>query len=239
MNVDLKQEAQAYGIPYEKRGRVLVWHDEFDAPEINQEKWSFERSMTGSDRTYDNSEKCCRVEDGKLHMIAHYEEGDPTRPYRLSEALSTKGRMLFRYGYVEMRAKIPYRFGAWPSFWMQSVTPYSRADWFSEIDIYEIFSSPHTASSALHKWGRKKDGTPGFAHCSRAVGEYRFQDYKALNDEYHVYGLAWDEQKLSFYVDDTLYATIFIDAARGNFGADVVDGVEGFHDFHFLLMNNE
>ncbi len=231
----MKQEAQKYGIPYEKQGRVLVWHDEFDKAQIDFDKWSFGRTMSGADRVYDNSETCCRMDDNQLLMQVHRNE-DPERPFRLPEGFTTINRMLFKYGYVEMRAKIPYRHGAWPSFWMQSPTPFSKEkDWFSEIDIFEIFSSPRTVSSALHKWGRKD----GLTHCSRSVGEYRFQSYENLNDEYHVYALEWDEKKLSFYVDDTCYGSISIDPSDGNFDPEAVDGVQGFHDFHYLIMNDE
>jgi len=202
----------------------------------------FEHSMGGADRIYDNSETCCRIEDGKLLMQVHRTD-DPEHPYRLPEGFTTKDRMLFRYGYLEMRAKLPYRHGAWPSFWMKSHTSYSTVSWFSEIDILEIFSSPHSAVCNLHKWGKKADGTWG--HCSYDGVEgaperaYVFQNHENLNDEYHVYGFEWDEQKLTFYVDDVPYKSFSIDAENGNIGADVIDGVEGFHDFHFVLMNNE
>lgn len=231
----MKQEAQKYGIPYEKKGRVLVWHDEFDAPEINFDKWSFGRTMNAKDRIYDDCADCCRMEGDKLLMQVHRTD-DGEHPFRLPEGFTTIDRMLFKYGYVEMRAKIPYRHGAWPSFWMQSHTPFSKeTNWFSEIDIFEIFSSPHTASSALHKWSRRGDG----AHCSRGAGDHRVENYENLNDEYHVYALEWDEKKLSFYFDDVCYGSISIDPADANFDPEIIDGVQGFHDFHFLIMNNE
>lgn len=38
MNDTLKKEAEALRIPYEKMGRVLVWHDEFAGDGIDPEK---------------------------------------------------------------------------------------------------------------------------------------------------------------------------------------------------------
>lgn len=38
-------------------GRQLVWHDEFDKPHIDAEKWCFVHAMNTSDNEYDNSEK--------------------------------------------------------------------------------------------------------------------------------------------------------------------------------------
>ena len=236
-----KAEAEKYGFPYEKKGRVLVWHDEFDQKEINWDQWSFEQSMGGADRVYDNSETCCRMEGDKLLLQVHRND-DPQKPYRLPMGFTTKDRMYFRYGYLEMRAKVPYRHGAWPSFWMKSASPYSKADWMSEIDIFEIFSSPNTAVCNLHKWQFKPDS---HKHCSydgveAADGRaFHFPHAENINEEYHVYGFEWDEKKLSFYIDDQFYMSFDIDAEKGNIHPEVIDGVQGFHDFHFILMNNE
>ena len=53
----LKQEAEAKGIPYEKMGRVLVWHDEFDGDGIDPKKWCFKHTMGAGKVEYDNSER--------------------------------------------------------------------------------------------------------------------------------------------------------------------------------------
>lgn len=236
-NEAMKKEAEKYGIPFEKHGRQLVWHDEFDKGSINWDNWSFHRTMSGKDRIYDNSEKCCRIEGDKLLLQTHRND-DPEFPVRLSEGFTTKNRMLFKYGYIEMRACIPYHHGAWPSFWTQSPTPFSKADWFSEFDIFEVFSDNQRAKSAVHKWGKN-------AHCS-ASGEqfdsgarYKFHDWENLNNEYHIYAMEWDENFVSFMVDDEVYCKVPIDAENGNFRPDVIDGVQGFHDFSYIIMNNE
>ncbi len=242
-NEVMKKEAEKYGIPYEKHGRQLVWHDEFDKGEINWDNWSFNRTMSGKDRVYDNSEKCCRIEGDKLLLQAHRND-DPEFPYRLSEGFTTTNRMIFKYGYVEMRACPPFTHGSWFSFWTQSCTPFSKTDWFAEIDIVETFSSKNEFCSNIHKWGHK-EGVQGWAHCSTDGDEYnqdrvyRFKDYENLNNEYHVYGFEWDEMNMTFYVDDVPFKTFPIDLERGNFKPEVVDGVQGFHDFMFLILNNE
>ena len=64
----MKKEAQALGIPYEKKGRTLIWHDEFDQAQLDRSKWCFVRTMGASDREFDNSEYCCRIVDNKLLM---------------------------------------------------------------------------------------------------------------------------------------------------------------------------
>ncbi len=230
-NEGLIKEAIEQGIEYYKKGRVLVQHDEFDKPTIDPNNWCFRHTMGSKQREYDNSEKHVRVEDGKLRMqVWRSEKEDMT--YSLPEGFTTWGTMNYKYGYLEMRARIPYRHGAWPSFWEQSCTVFQTTPWMSEIDIFEVFSDKKTIDSALHKWGKG-------IHCSVAVGSYTFENYENLNNEFHVYALEWDPNELKFYVDDNLYGTVPIDPVKGNFGHEIIDGTSGFHDFHFVIMNNE
>ena len=95
-----------------KQGRVLVWHDEFDKNEIDYDKWIFWRTMSSKDRIYYNGKETVRVENGNLHMQSHRTE-DKKFPFALSEGFTTKYTMNWKYGYLEMRAKVPFRHGAW------------------------------------------------------------------------------------------------------------------------------
>lgn len=233
----LKKEAENCGAPYEKMGRQLVWHDEFDKGTIDYDKWCFKRTMGASDREYDNSEKYCRVEDGKAHLQVWRSEKEDAN-FALSEGFCTMDTMNFKYGYLEMRACVPFRHGAWPSFWMKSNTPFAKCAWMCETDIFEVFSSDRNAVCNLHKWGYGK-------HCMLPGGEgsisraYTFKKYENLNNEYHVYGFEWDEKEMNFYVDGEKYSTFPIDPVKGNFYPEVIDGTTGFHDFQYIIYNNE
>ena len=230
-NNEMMKEAEKYGAEYVKNGRVLVWHEEFDKGEIDYDKWIFWRTMSTNDRIYYNGKETIRVEDGQLHMQAHRTE-DKKFPFALSEGFTTKYTMNWKYGYLEMRAKIPYRHGAWPSFWTQSSTIFQKTPWMCESDIFEVFSNEKELASALHKWGYSK-------HTSVGAGHYVFENPENLNDEYHVYGYEWNPEYMAFFVDGEEYGRVPIDPVNGNFGADVIDGTSGFHDFQFIIMNNE
>lgn len=238
-NEIMKKEAQACGAPYEKKGRVLVWHDEFDKGEIDYDKWELSRTMYTEMHEYDNSEKHARVENGQMLLQVHKSEKEGYN-WSLSEGLNTLKTMAFRYGYVEMRAKIPYRHGAWPSFWCTSTPWLRKADWMCEIDIFEIFSSDRHVVANTHKWGL---GTG--KHCALPGGEgsltraYTFENYENLNDEYHIYALEWDKDFMKFYVDDTVFCTVPISGEKANYEPEVIDGIQGFHDPERLIINNE
>ena len=220
-----------------KKGRVLVWHDEFDNNEIDLNNWTCKMTMGGKDRVYDNSEKHIRLEKGQVHLQVHKNK-DIDKPWSLPAGFTTYNTMLFKYGYLEMRAKIPFRHGAWPSFWMQSATPFKTVDWFSEVDIFEVFSSTDTVLANIHKWHEGKHSMLGTVLESKKRA-YKFKNIDNLNDEYHVYGFEWDKKHMRFYVDDEMFCEFPIDKNNCQVPNDLISGVEGFHDFHFIIINNE
>ncbi len=233
----MKHEATRMGIPYEKKGRVLVWHDEFVTPEIDRTVWCFDRTMDSCLVEYCNDERHIRQGDGRLHMQVHKSEKPGCR-VSTAEGFCTKEGMNFKYGYLELRAKAPYRRGAWPSFWMKSNTPFAKAPYMAEIDIYEIFSSQNEVVSNLHKWTAQKHEMI-YETVSCPCRSYRFTDWENLNDEYHVYGFEWDPRAVKFYVDDKCYFTADI-TETGDFGRDAeMQGMAGFHDFAYPIFNNE
>ena len=217
-------------------GRRLVWSEEFNGSELDATKWRFWASMNSTDCMYANDERTVRVADGRLRLRVD-NSGDPQKPFVLARGLGTRDIMSFRYGYLEMRGRVPYRHGAWPSFWMQSEQKRRKAQWMSEIDIFEVFSSKSAAVANLHKWsGAKHSMMPGGEGSVKRA--YEFADSSRLNEEFHVYAMEWTPETISFYVDDECYVTVPIDEAH-DFAPKPMPGMLGFHDPHYIIINNE
>lgn len=238
---NMKKEAEKYGIPYEKQGRVLVWHDEFDGEELNKQKWQITKTMGANDRIYTNDKKHARVENGKMVLQAFRSEDDKDI-FTLPDGLNTLRTMNFKYGYLEMYANVPIRQGAWTSFWMLSNTVFKEADWMSEIDIFECFGHPTTIYPDIHKHGGKERGSH---HLQTLGGKFIIGDRgysfneETINDEYHLYGLEWDEKFLKFSIDGEVYSTFPIEDDKINFCPQGVTDAAAYHDFHYVIMNNE
>ena len=233
----LKKNNDILGLEHNKKGRTLVWHDEFAEGKINFDKWKFYATMGANDHLYDNSERHARVENGQMHLQVHKNESKE-KPWSLSNGFTTYDTMLFKYGYLEMRAKIPFRHGAWPSFWMLSKTPFRTVDWFSEIDIFEVFSSEEKLVCNLHKWCDGKHSSLDSVLDAK-IRSYYFRNLKTLNDEYHVYGFEWDKDYMRFYVDGEMFCEFAIGEDTCQVPNDLISGVQGYHDFHFVTINNE
>ncbi len=243
-----KIKAEIDGVEYEKDGRVLVWNDEFFAEELNTtSKWSFNRTMNTSDRIYANTYENVHIDtldadgnEGVVHMkLNKVLQEDGSYKFTVSDGLTTIGRMNFTYGRLEARVKLTDVNGTWQSFWMQSSTPYKTANYMSEIDIYENYNFTDSKTgttnryfqSVLHKWTFNANGDKD----STTLAQKNWQDSEI--NKYHVIAFEWTPTTVSVYVDDVLVNSMGITEAD-EFSTKV-PGMQGFHDPHYLIFNNE
>lgn len=109
------------------------------------------------------------------------------RPY-LSGMLATDETFAQRFGYFEMRARLPAGRGLWPAFWLVSKSPQEHI----EIDVMEAvgWDTAHVYQSTHIKPSRGKG-----IHVRVGPSEF---DYAT---QFHSYGVAWTPDDLIFYID--------------------------------------
>lgn len=228
----------------------LVWSDEFEKkglPDAN--KWSFDTA--GNEWRWGNNEAQfytkeeagnAYVDNGTLKIIAKKEKFEG-RDYT-SARLITKGKGDWKYGRVDVRAKLPVPAkGTWSAIWMlPSENVYGGWPKSGEIDIMEnvgyasdsIYSTAHTGAYNHIKGNQK----------SLALADSTF------TTDFHTYTLEWDELSWRTYVDgkfvyewkndykgweswpfDQKFHLILNLAIGGNWG-----GKHGIDDSRFPLM---
>lgn len=219
-----------------KEGRRIVWREEFDGDSLDQSKWCFRREMFAGDCEYVQDSDTVQVRDGFLRLRV-VKSRNPAKRCRLPLGLTTHDGMSWRYGYVEMRARVPYRRGAWPSFWMLSTAEYRQAACKAEVDIFESFAWTNGVIPTLHKWIGRTHAQLGEGY-GKGSRWFQFSQPETLNDEFHVYGLEWTPRELVFYIDGKRYYSCPIDNAH-DFNAKTIEGMDCFHDFMYLIVNNE
>ncbi|GAD01872.1 glycoside hydrolase family 16 protein [Agarivorans albus] len=242
----------------------LVWNDEFDADEIDQRKWNVEEHCWGgggaSQQCYTKRKANIQVSEGSLKLLAKkgsftgpsLPSGDKrvtkTQAYT-SAKLSTKGKVDWRYGRVEVRAKLPQGQGTWPAIWMlPSEEKYGQWPASGEIDIVEAVNlkTPSDAkgvdSSAL------EDRLYGSLHYGRAVPENlrSGKDYQLPNginpaDGFHTYTVEWEEGEIRWFIDNVHYATQRQDEwysqYRNNGHLITAEGAAPFDQAFYLGLN--
>lgn len=211
----------------------LRWSDEFDGPEgtpPNPEIWQTQAGGDGwgnEERQYYTVDKENAHLDGqsnlaivvnKITMPAGAQTAG-TVAYT-SARLITKHRVTTRYGLIQARIKVPTARGIWPAFWMLGEN-IDTVGWpeCGEIDIMENFGKdPCTVQGTVHG--------PGFAGSAGISGSYT--SLAALSDDFHLYSVLWEPERITWYFDELPYTTVL--------AQDIQNGPWVFdHDFFFLL----
>ncbi|MFO7583214.1 MAG: family 16 glycosylhydrolase [Anaerolineales bacterium] len=208
---------------WELPGWTLVWQDEFDGPEIDRTKWTFDIGGHGWGnnelQTYTERPENVRIEDGILVIEAREEEF--VRRNYTSARLKTQGLHAWTYGRIEARMKLPYGNGIWPAFWMLGAdiqqNPWPAS---GEIDIMEhIGREPNKIYGTVHG--------PGYSG-SGGVGHFTTLTEGAWSDDFHVFAIEWEENEIRWYIDGEQFFKLIPEAVPGRWVYD--------HPF-FILIN--
>ena len=173
----------------------LVWFDEFDGNgTINTNNWNYETGGGGwgnqEVQTYTNSSNNIYKENGILKIKVIKESNNTYTSARIT----TKNKFDFKYGRVDIRAKLPSLAGTWPALWMLGAN-IDSVSWPScgEIDIMEQFEDKSYVQSTCH-W--QSSSTTDYAPVS-----YGLPVDLNTPTEFHVYSLIWAEGSVKTLLD--------------------------------------
>ncbi len=208
-------------------GYKLAWADEFNGAKINTADWGYDIGGSGwgnnESQYYTNDPKNSYLKNGKL-VIEAIKEKVGGKEYS-SARMVTKGKKEFMFGRIDMRAKLPIGQGIWPALWMLGAN-IDQIGWpaCDEIDIMEYLGhDPFTSYGTIH-WGPK-----GATTSNNTQGVYKLTNGKTFADEFHVFSLDWEKDKLSILVDDkVIFTTTAAKLGAGNYI---------FNNPNFLIFN--
>jgi len=180
----------------------LVWSDEFNADTIDTRNWNFEiGNGTGgwgnNELEYytKRPENVC-IKDSVL-VITALKENYNGFGYT-SARLQTRNKAFWKYGRIEMRAKLPKGRGIWPAFWlMPQYQTYGTNYWpdNGEIDIMEYVGyNPNVVYGTVHT--NKNNGSNGVSSSIT---------YYGVENNFHLFAIEWTPTDITFYVDSYKY----------------------------------
>lgn len=175
-----------------------MW-DEFHETELDSKKWiDHNPTWKGRQPAWFNPRNIS-VSDGALNLTAKLEEAPDALKadgYKTFSTTAVESIGSVLYGAFEVRAK-PMKSAVSSAFWFFDSDP---ADW-TEIDVFEI--------GGKAKGFERKDHmtvhvfkTPEVPDHHAVSGEWT-SDHD-LADDYHVYGLEWNERQIKWYIDGVL-----------------------------------
>jgi beta-glucanase (GH16 family) len=210
----------------EPRNWQLTWSDEFDGNAgtlPDPAKWMFDLG-TGQGgwgnaelQSYTNKPENISL-DGEGNLVI---TAIKTGSGFTSARINTQGLFEQQYGRFEARLKTPYGPGLWPAFWMLGAN-IDSVGWpqCGEIDIMELRGqAPHIIHGSMHG--------PGYSGGNPISKAFGLKNDRFDND-FHVFAIEWDKDKMDYFVDDYLYQRI----ERTN-----VTGEWVFDQPFFLLLN--
>jgi len=175
---------------------ILVWSDEFNvegAP--NSSKWGYDIGAGGwgnnESQYYTSRSENVNISNGTLKIVAK-KESYMGSSYTSARMLS-RNKFSFKYGKVEIRAKLPRGGGTWPALWMLGDN-ISTVGWpaCGEIDIMEYAGNrPNKITCALHHPGHS-GGNPDGGNTTITNAE----------TEFHIYTLEWSATTIKIGVDN-------------------------------------
>jgi len=137
------------------------------------------------------------VEHGALALVAQRTptegsdvNGNPKSYTCRSGMVTTYPSVHFKYGFVQVVARLPFGKGLWPAIWLIP----SDGSWPPEIDIVEHWDTQTTARATLHtgKQNVQQRGTVNFP---------------GADTGWHTYTLYWTQSRISIYYDGQLALT--------------------------------
>jgi beta-glucanase (GH16 family) len=186
---------------------TMIFHDEFNGTSLDTTKWTtcYFNFTVGNGCDHDQGElelyrpENVVVSNGTLKLRAERRTivASNGKTYDYTSGMITTGpttfnskdtRFAFQYGYMEIRAKVPYGNGLWPAFW----TLPADLSWPPEIDVFEILgNAPHIINMHYHyPTANGGDGDSG--------AKWAGPDFSA---DWHTYAVDWEPHAIIWYVD--------------------------------------
>ena len=200
----------------------LVWHDEFNGTKLDTSKWGYRTNFWGQRfAAFAGPEDgCVEVKGGKVHLkVKKLANGQFVSPQLQTGELlwdfpridnpkgfwplarREKPKFVHRYGYYECRFRLQRKPGWWSAFWMQSEMQGASLDpevAGIEHDIMESFHPGDVGQHMFHFGGYGADHRS--FNIPRDSSGYR--GYMKMSvDEFHTYGLLWEPDGYSVFVD--------------------------------------
>lgn len=194
-----------------------VWIDDFDGDKVDETKWYvIDEEYTNKDPqtglSGKNGKRAWRkpsnviIENGCFNAIYTQDESN-----YYGGTIRTLDKMNFKYGYVETSAKMPQGSGFWNTLWMHGAE--ERRLIGPEIDVNETFGGSEWAKANAHVWpsarGKEEKGWThrSFDGLRKGISRYSLpeDDGQTLKDDFHTYGVLWDEDYIAFTADGKIY----------------------------------
>jgi beta-glucanase (GH16 family) len=138
-----------------------------------------------------------------------------------SARLRTVNAFSFKYGRVEVRAKLPKGDWIWPAIWMLPTrNAYGQWPASGEIDIMESRGNANyrDAEGGVDSFGSTLHWGPFFSANAylKTHKVYKLTNGRNFNDDFHIFGLIWNENSIQTYLDTPTNVILNVDTSANS-----------------------
>lgn len=178
---------------------AIAWRSRYRQPRkdvINKEKQIYVDAAFAGTGDQPLGVQPFAIADGRLVISA--DRADPVKVaprlwnYQYtSGCITTELTHWQKYGYFEIRARMPIGRGFWPTFWLLP----KRDAWPPEIDVFEASGTrpDQIHLAAIETTAKDPRNLSGWIPMPR----------KGRIDQFHVYAVEWTPERITWYVDET------------------------------------
>lgn len=224
-------------------GYKLVWSDEFsvDGPP-DPVKWTFEHGYVRNDERQWYQPQNAFVAGGHLVIEARREHRALTSADRrwdkgafhgrkdidfTSASVTTRGLQSWRYGRIEIRAKLSAQAGLWPALWFVGTNGKWPAS--GEVDLLEYYDSSILGNFA---WASARPGKPVWNARKIKLGDWTGDP--RWDQSFHVWAMDWDGHRIILSLDGRVVNRQELGQVRSGGRAA---GPNPFRQPFYLIMN--
>lgn len=194
----------------------LVWSDEFNGNgAISNLKWFHQTQLpiggswfNGEIQHYTNRMVNSSMEGGKLNLIAKRETFTDQGHTKQYTSARLNSKFAFKYGRVEVRAKLPTGVGTWPAIWMLGKN-ISETGAYWQTQGYGTTGWPACGEiDIMEHWGANQNFVQSALHTPSSFGatvNHGGQTISTVSTDFHVYALEWTSEKMVFSVDSVVH----------------------------------
>jgi len=171
----------------------------------NGSGWFNNEQQIYTDRT-ENS----YVSDGTLKIVAKREQFTDQGVTKQFTSARLNSKFAFKYGRVEVRAKLPSGHGTWPAIWMLGKNINERGAYWQQQGFGNV-GWPHCGElDIMEHWGRNQNYVQSAIHSPSSYGgtiNHGGQYVSTVSTDFHTYRMEWSSERMIFSVDGTEHYT--------------------------------
>lgn len=194
------------------------WAEDFNSSQLNTEVWTFNAATKRTAKEVEDDRGPDKDKPNLVERSSNVEENlsmkQKTAVLTLNKtednnftavSFNTKDRKNFKYGRIEVWAKLPEGEACQASVYLAS--DQGDADQRSEFNILEFFGGSRDGVVSTTAHYKHTSG-----HNVATAGIFELPKGK-LSEKFHLYSIEWDDTQIRFYIDGVLYGSLPFNSA--------------------------